>query len=494
MPPRLLLYIRRCTCILVFACTGLLWILIAVANSPDLPEAHRVDGRRSVLFAANLIQDSDGKIQSRPSEYGASSQNLTSVKSTGIERNSRGEIKLQSSNNEITGASSITPQTLTSAKSASRVNQIRSEIKSNSSNSVAKNVGGITPHTLKSPTSATTPSTLKSSSAGVVTNKAVVRYCVDDVFWPKELDQKIKPPFSKEFGEDFVSRARSLRVVSLKSGCGRTSPQNRLAVLSDGTRVCCRYPKATGADTRAEVYSYHLNGLLGLWNIPPAVAVVVNASSEQWSAVKTEVINAKWEDGKYVVMSLFINDLEEVPFPRPVKHNNTLTFSGLDRFQLTPSERDILIQWTDMIVFDFLVGHTDRLVDTLRLLIKTNLLERPVHNLYKIHSSMLVFIDHESPFSYGYCGYFRNREYYNYQTRFFNATCLFRESTVMAILNLNQTDGSYPIDVLENYIQRVDPVSFNAVFSAKYKQTFQMRKEMTARVNDIAKRLRECSC
>ena len=112
------------------------------------------------------------------------------------------------------------------------------------------------------------------ASTNNATNKSFI-HCIDNVFWPQKLDQSVKPPFSKLLWEDFSAKTRSLHVVSLESGCGITSPKNRLAVLSDGTRICCRYPK-TDSDIRAEVYSYHLNGLIGLWNIPPVVVVKVN--------------------------------------------------------------------------------------------------------------------------------------------------------------------------------------------------------------------------
>ena len=328
------------------------------------------------------------------------------------------------------------------------------------------------------------------------TNESFI-HCKDNVFWPQKLDQSVRPPFSKLFWEDFSAKTRSLRVVSLESGCGRTSRKNRLAVLSDGTRVCCRYPK-TDSDIRAEVYSYHLNGLIGLWNIPPVVVVKVNMSNWQWSTVQEEVRKAQWKNGEFVIMSLFISNLEKVYFPGITTDNSTLLLSRINALPFVLSETNLLIQWTDMIVFDVLVGHNDRTVKTLRDIKKhpDDMQEMPIHNLYKTQSSELVLIDHESTFNYFYIRPTRNQnsERYSMQFRFLNTLCLFRGNTITAILHLNQINGRSPLDVLESYIHEVDPYSYRLAHSTNSKQQLNLMNGMKARIYEILRRLWECSC
>ena len=328
-------------------------------------------------------------------------------------------------------------------------------------------------------------------------NNASFIHCKDNVFWPQKLDQRVKAPFSKLFWENFAARVRSLCVVSLESGCGRSSPKNRLAVLSDGTRVCCRYPK-TDSDIRAEVYSYHLNGLIGLWNIPPVVAVKVNMSNWQWSIVQEEIRKAQWKNGESVIISLFISNLEEVYFPGIITDNSTLLLSRINALPFVLSETNLLIQWTDMIMFDFLIGHNDRTVENLRHIKKhpDGMQEKPIHNLYKTQSSELVLIDHESTFNYFYTrpSRIQNPERYSMQLRFLNTLCIFRGNTITAILHLNQINGRSPLDVLESYIHEVDPYSYRLAHSTKFNRRFQLKNGMKARIYEILRRLWECSC
>ena len=334
-----------------------------------------------------------------------------------------------------------------------------------------------------------------SNSTYYANNASNVRFmhCKDDIFWPQELDQRVKPPFSKHIWEDFAARVRSLPVVSLESGCSRSSHMNRMAVLSDGTRVCCRYPNSkTGSDVRGELYSFHLNGLLGLWNIPPAVAVKVNVSSWQWSAVKDKV-KKLWKEGNFVIMSLFIYNLEEVYFPSLIKDNSTFILSRINALPFVLSETNLLIQWTDMIIFDFLVGNNDRTVDNLRQLKRLpHMQEMPIHNLFKTKSSELVLLDHETTFNYK--RHTQIPEHYSMQLRFLNTLCLFRENTITAILHLNQIDGSSPIDILANYIQEVDPHSYSVVHSKAFIRRFKLKWGMGGQMNQIMRRVRECSC
>lgn len=86
------------------------------------------------------------------------------------------------------------------------------------------------------------------------------------VYWSKELDteQSRLALFSYKDGQDFSAKVRSEVVVKLETGCGR--PKNLLATLADGTRVCCRYRENQIRELRGDLYSYHLNGYLGLWN------------------------------------------------------------------------------------------------------------------------------------------------------------------------------------------------------------------------------------
>ena len=126
------------------------------------------------------------------------------------------------------------------------------------------------------------------------------------LFWPNDQEWNVQPLFRKREATIFMEKIHSLRVVSLERGCSTSKPTNRLATLEDGTKVCCRYMRI------GNVYSYHLNWLLGLRNIPPATAVKFNQSNEKWRSVRDAALNAGWRDGRTVLMELFIENLTEV--------------------------------------------------------------------------------------------------------------------------------------------------------------------------------------
>ena len=176
------------------------------------------------------------------------------------------------------------------------------------------------------------------------------------LYWPNDQQWTIQPLFSKREASVFVDKIRSLRVVSLEKGCSSTSTLNRLATLEDGTKVCCRILQI------GNIYSYHLNWLLGLRNIPPITAVKLNLRSERWKSVHDVAKAAKWHDRMLIITELFIDNLTEV-YNLPYFSNNEksiLTVPVAEKLPLTPVARKMMVEWSDMILFDFLTGHTDR--------------------------------------------------------------------------------------------------------------------------------------
>ena len=310
----------------------------------------------------------------------------------------------------------------------------------------------------------------------------------DSMFWPDALDWTVKAPFNAEDGKAFADKARSLRVTSLEEGCGRM--KNRLATLEDGTRVCCRYRDNVN-ELRGDLYSYHLNGLLGLWNAPPTAAVKVDLSGKQWSGVREAAKEAGWKDRAVVLLSLYIDGLHEEHIPLLFRSGKyTLTTEIFSNMSLTTEETKQLVQWTDMVVFDFVIGHTDRLFNILlNLKWNSHMMEKPVHNLKKTRSSDLVLLDNESGFWIGYTAGKQTQENYNLQAHFLKRLCVFRRQTIQALLKLGSVSGQPPSAVLESYIQQVDPYSFSALRRLKD----HLQAELNSRVKEVEKRLNQCA-
>ena len=302
------------------------------------------------------------------------------------------------------------------------------------------------------------------------------------LYWPNDQQWTIQPPFSKREASVFMEKIRSLRIVSLEKGCSSTSPINRLATLEDGTKVCCRLLQI------GNIYSYHLNWLLGLRNVPPITAVKVNLTSEKWKSVHDVAKAAKWHDWMKIVMELFIDNLTEV-YNLPYFNDNEtsiLTVPVAEKLPLTPLARKMMVQWSDMILFDFLTGHTDRKI--------FNDHKQPVKNLFKTPSSKLVLIDNESTFTRGYQrDMFYDHGYCKATYLFLRRTCAFRQHTIEGILSLDRhsNDSVSPLTVLQNYIKENDPYTYS-VIPTWPKQMENIERNMRERIEEIKSRLLKC--
>ena len=142
-----------------------------------------------------------------------------------------------------------------------------------------------------------------------------------------------------------------------------------------------------------------------------------------------------------------------------------------------------------MILFDFLIGHVDRLFYNLY----NHHNDIPVRNLYITHSFKLVLIDNESAFTKGYRD---DPSRYEIQASFFRRTCAFRQRTVKGILNLAESrdiKSSSPLLVLHNYIKEKDPYTYSLILlHVRKKEMENINRNMRERILEIKNRLRLC--
>lgn len=295
----------------------------------------------------------------------------------------------------------------------------------------------------------------------------------NEVYWSEDLESRFQPIFSEEQRKSFVTKARTMRVMSLQGeACGRM--KNRLAVLEDGTKVCCRYRDNVN-ELRGELYAYHFSNLLGLWSIPPTTAVRVDFGSRQWRNVAKSAQDAEWEDGSDVIMVLYVENLEGEYVPDILKQDNPiLTQKSVQNLAIKEQLR--LMQWSDMIVFDFITGHTDRLFNNLlNLQWNPHMMEKFVHNLHRTSSGHLVLIDNESAFWIGYVSAKKKPANYDLQLLFLQKLCIFRRSTLRTVQCL-QDSGQGDV-ILAKYVERTDPESYVSMqkFNRRDKEHFLSR-------------------
>lgn len=102
-----------------------------------------------------------------------------------------------------------------------------------------------------------------------------------------------------------------------------------------------------------------------------------------------------------------------------------------DRHGYTPQQLRNLVelaQWSDLVVFDYLIAHLDRVVNNLyNFQWNADIMEAPAHNLAKDKSDLLLFLDNESGLLHGY----RLLEKYEaYHSLLLENLCVFRRSTI----------------------------------------------------------------
>lgn len=299
--------------------------------------------------------------------------------------------------------------------------------------------------------------------------------------------------FTDEDWSNFASKLHSNRVVSLKFGCGRG--RNRLGALSDGTKFCCRYRQLQWREIRGDFYAYHLNSLLGMYNAPPATLVKLNYSSPQWRGVADLAREAGWQDHMTVLVTMYVEeDLVAEALPSVLAESSAVVTREY-MSTVSADERARILQWSDLIVFDFLIGHCDRTFNTLyNLQWNSRMLQRPVHNLLKTKDGKkLLLFDNESGFWMGYKVGRQDSSKYEMQERFLKRMCVFTGRTLRHLDYLVHGDRSdeseSPVQRLERYIKQMDKTSFQMIETLGTEQ----RQEFESRLRLVMEQVGKCT-
>ncbi|XP_048861136.1 four-jointed box protein 1 [Brienomyrus brachyistius] len=256
----------------------------------------------------------------------------------------------------------------------------------------------------------------------------------DGVFWSERLEALLPQAFSGEHARTWIETARVSEVVSLEPGCGRTS--NRLATFSDGSRACVRYG-INEDQVQGETLSYYLASLLGMTSLPPITLSQLSPDSPQWAAVTESIGDLQWSWKAVVSLTEWVSNLTGVVTPAPLRHDG----KGLHpvREQLankTLGELLELVQWTDLIVFDYLTANFDRLVSNLfSLQWDPRVMERDTSNLQRTPGGALVLIDNEAGLVHGYRVL---QMWERYHDELLGSVCLFRKRTAHRVLQLHR--------------------------------------------------------
>lgn len=255
----------------------------------------------------------------------------------------------------------------------------------------------------------------------------------DGILWNEWLEDTLPAGFTEEYALAWQKKARTYRVVKLEPGCGRIS--NQLATFADGTKACVRY--GINADqVQGETLTYYLARLLGITNLPPLVLSQLDSDSEQWESVRTRIDGLQWNDRAVVSLTQWISNLTGVITPAPLRQESSGLHPALkELWNKTAVELLELMQWTDLIVLDYLTANFDRLVSNLfSLQWDSRVMERDTNNLLKTPRGDLVFIDNEAGLVHGFRVLNMWEKYHN---TVLSSVCVFRKRTTQRVAELH---------------------------------------------------------
>ncbi|XP_061077267.1 four-jointed box protein 1 [Conger conger] len=256
----------------------------------------------------------------------------------------------------------------------------------------------------------------------------------DGIFWSEQLEARSPKGFTEEHTRNWRARTRGHPIVSLEPGCGRIS--NRLATFSDGTKACVRY--GINADqVQGETLTYYLAALLCIPNLPPLALSQLNLESEQWAAVKGSMASLQWTGKAIVSLTQWVANLTGVVTPAPLRQEGRGLHPLREELENQTLEELLeLVQWSDLILLDYLTANFDRLVSNLfSLQWDSRVMERDTSNLHRTPRGDLVFIDNEAGLVHGY----RVLDMWEkYHSALLGSVCVFRRRTAQRVIELHR--------------------------------------------------------
>lgn len=255
---------------------------------------------------------------------------------------------------------------------------------------------------------------------------------INGIFWSDSAESSVSHGFSDADLDTWRAKVREASAQAVREGCGRM--QNRLVVFDSGTWSCARY-RQNNDQIQGELFSFYLARELGIRNLPPAV--LAPAGGRAWHAVRPDLQLAQWRSDRPVVLTQFVDGLAPAYIPDVLRGERTKRLHPQDVQNKSREEIRDLVQWSDLIVFDYLTANLDRVVNNMfNLQWNPDMMKAPAHNLARQSSTgLLVFLDNESGLVHGYR---LLDKYESYHRSLLDSLCVFRKSTVAALESLSR--------------------------------------------------------
>lgn len=263
-------------------------------------------------------------------------------------------------------------------------------------------------------------------------SKSGFKNIVNGIFWSKKLESKCPTGFTDKIQKDWINKIQEMKFLKMEEGCGRM--QNRFLTFKDASKACARYRINTD-QIQGEIYSFYLGKLLKINNMPPTGLTLVNYKDDQWRTVHGELANAQWADDKVVILTKWVDSLKPAYIPFEFRENDRKLHPDFESLSVK-GHKDMcdLVQWSDLIVFDYLTANLDRVVNNMfNKQWNPNMMNSPAHNLERDPDGSLIFFDNESGLFHGYR---LLDKYSSYHKSLLNSLCVFRNSTASVIERL----------------------------------------------------------
>ncbi|OQV23148.1 putative Extracellular serine/threonine protein kinase four-jointed [Hypsibius exemplaris] len=271
------------------------------------------------------------------------------------------------------------------------------------------------------------------------------------------------------------------RVVHLEVDTARCG-HNYLIRLDDGSEACAKQ-RRNYDQIQGEIFAYFLADLLQMRHHLPPTVLVKAVPSRLFEPVTQAIQRSPtWDPTKPFVITKYLTNLKPLLIPAilhpliksiVMKSQEALQQTGntaapeangqpinstiaeavdpvisprsQQLAQLSRAELRELLQWSDMVIFDYLLGNLDRLTNTaVNLQWHQGMLTMPVHNAFQTTSGSsdssadgnFIFVDNESGLFHGY----RLLDQYDrYLQPLLRSFCVFNKSTVNAVKKLHQS-------------------------------------------------------
>lgn len=289
-------------------------------------------------------------------------------------------------------------------------------------------------------------------------SKLAAKKVVNGVFWSDAVEMQVPKGFTTDEDFEWISTFNCLAVVEVNDGCGRM--QNRLLLLADGQKVCARYRK-NNDQIHGEFFSFLLARILSIGNVPPSTISMVVADHQpkkKWKKVKHKLKEAQWEAGKPIVLTKHIEHLMPAFIPSTFRTHTRQPLSppllGGD-IPLNTSRLVELVQWSDLIVFDYLTANTDRILNNIvNQRWNPQMMASAAHNLLTTDAGLLVFLDNESGLFHGYR---LLAKYEPIHRSLLEKLCIFRKSTIDNLRKLDSLSGQSVVELFARHFRQYVP-------------------------------------